>query len=79
MVLMTSWAKPSEHSRIWHAEGEEAQMTNKKAGETCTLMQPDKYIDMQAKYTLTPRKMEHCVKLKNRKLYLQIISVSHLY
>lgn len=54
-------------------------MTNKKAGETCTLMQPDKYIDMQAKYTLTPRKMEHCVKLKNRKLYLQIISVSHLY
>lgn len=36
MVLMTSWAKPSEHSRIWHAEGEEAQMTNKKAVATCT-------------------------------------------
>lgn len=36
MVLMTSWAKPSEHSRIWHAEGEEAHMTNKKVAATFT-------------------------------------------
>ena len=50
MVLMTSWAKPSEHSRIWHAEGEEAQMSNKKARATCTWMQWDKCISMQAKY-----------------------------
>lgn len=35
MVLMTSWAKPSEHSRIWHATVEEVQRTDERSLKMC--------------------------------------------